>query len=87
MATNSGNNSRRSVVKDRSQVYNPATGNFIKRDSTTGRFMEVKKDGTPFKGIKKEVTIVKSNPSVKKSTALKAERAVIKVKNAIRAKK
>jgi len=49
--------------------------------------MEVKKDGTPFKGIKKENSSVKSNPSVKKSTALKAERAVIKVKNATRSKK
>jgi hypothetical protein len=87
MARNTGNNSRKGAVKERSQVYNPATGNFIKRDSTTGKFMEVKKDGTPFKGIRKEALSVKSNPSVKKSTALKAERAVILVKNAIKAKK
>ncbi len=41
-------------VKGRSQVRNPATGNWSKRDAGTGRFIDVKQDGTPFKGVRKE---------------------------------
>jgi hypothetical protein len=62
------------------QVYNPSTGNYIKRDSTTGKF-EVKPDGTPFKGIRKRRSLVKSNPHISKTTAKKAEKAVIIVRN------
>jgi len=64
-----------------SQVYNPATGHYIKRDLESGRFLDIKSDGKPFKGILLEHTYVKANPSIKKSTAEKAELAVIKVKN------
>ena len=35
---------------------NPKTDNWVKRDTTTGRFMDVKQDGTPFKGVTKEPT-------------------------------
>lgn len=44
MATNKpiGDNSRIGAVKGRSQVYNPSTGLWTKRDSQTGRFMDVK---------------------------------------------
>ena len=42
------------AVKDRSQTFNPVTKQWVKRDSDTGRFMDVKKDGTPFKGVRKE---------------------------------
>ncbi|MFS0490824.1 hypothetical protein [Leadbetterella byssophila] len=42
------------AVRDRSQVKNPVTGNWTKRNSDTGRFMDVKQDGTPFKGVTKE---------------------------------
>ena len=42
------------TVKDRSQAFNPVTKQWVKRDSDTGRFMDVKKDGTPFKGVRKE---------------------------------
>jgi hypothetical protein len=81
MATNKGKSSRQGAVKERSQVYNPSTGHYVKRDSNTGKFMDVKSDGTPFKGVRKEKTGVKANPNISKSVAKKAERAVIAVKN------
>lgn len=49
-----GDNSRIGAVRDRSQAYNPKTEQWVKRDSDTGRFMDVKQDGTPFKGVRKE---------------------------------
>lgn len=49
-----GDNARRGAVRDRSQVFNPHTTNWTKRDSDSGRFMDQKKDGTPFKGVRKE---------------------------------
>lgn len=42
------------AVRNRSQVYNPKTEQWVKRDKDTGRFMDVKQDGTPFKGVRKE---------------------------------
>lgn len=81
MATNSGNTSRKGAVTGRSQVYNPTTGNYVKRDTITGRFLDVKSDGKPFKGVRKEKTTIKANPNVDVSTAQKAEKAVIAVKN------
>ena len=49
-----GDNARRGAVKDRSQVQNPQNGNWTKRDADTGRFMDQKQDGTPFKGVRRE---------------------------------
>ncbi len=49
-----GDGHRRGAVKQRSQVQNPKTGIWTKRDSTTGKFMDGKADGTPFKGVRKE---------------------------------
>lgn len=49
-----GDNARRGAVRDRSQVYNPVNQNWTKRDAETGRFMDQKKDGEPFKGVRKE---------------------------------
>ena len=56
MATNKpyGDNRRIGAVRERSQSFNPVTQQYVKRDTTTGRFMDVKKDGTPFKGVRKE---------------------------------
>lgn len=56
MATNppSGDGHRNGMVRKRSQVLNPVTGLYVKRDTDTGRFMDVKTDGTPFKGVRKE---------------------------------
>jgi hypothetical protein len=54
MAKNTGNNYRQGAVKGRSQTYNPQNGTYIKRSSETGQFMDVKSNGTPFKGVTKE---------------------------------
>ena len=54
MAKNTGNGNRKGSVNDRTQVYNPKTDSYVKRDAGTGRFMDQKQDGTPFKGVAKE---------------------------------
>lgn len=55
MAKNTGEGHRRGEVRDRSQVRNPKTDTWTKRDSTTGRFMDGKEGGKPFKGVQREV--------------------------------
>lgn len=42
------------AVRDRSQTFNPRTQQWVKRDETTGRFMDVKSNGTPFRGVTKK---------------------------------
>ena len=56
MATNGkpGDGHRNGAVRDRSQTFNPQTDQWVKRDTETGRVMDVKKDGDPFKGVRKE---------------------------------
>lgn len=55
MAKNTGDNYRRGAVDNRSQTYNPQNGLYVKRDTETGRFMDVKTSSpTPFKGVRKE---------------------------------
>jgi hypothetical protein len=56
MATNppKGDGHRNGAVRDRSQVFNPVTEQWVKRDAETGKFMDVKQDGEPFKGVRKE---------------------------------
>lgn len=54
MAKNTGEGFRRGEVRDRSQVRNPKTDTWTKRDSDTGRFMGGKEDGKPYKGVRKE---------------------------------
>ena len=54
MAKNTGKGYRAGPVDDRSQTFNPNTNQFVKRDSDTGKFIDVKQDGTPFKGVRKE---------------------------------
>lgn len=50
-----GDNARVGAVKNRTQVQNPKTGLWVKRDSDTGRFMDVKTSSNqPFKGVTKE---------------------------------
>ena len=49
-----GDNARKGAVKNRSQVLNTKTNLFVKRDSDTGRFMDVKTTGGKFKGVRKE---------------------------------
>jgi hypothetical protein len=56
MATNppSADGHRNGAVRDRSQTHNPKTDQWVKRNDNTGRFMDVKQDGAPFKGVRKE---------------------------------
>jgi len=49
-----GDNARLGAVRDRSQVFHPANQTWTKRDTGNGRFMDQKKDGEPFKGVRKE---------------------------------
>jgi hypothetical protein len=49
-----GDGHRNGAVKDRSQVYNPKTEDWVKRDTNTGRFIDRKSDDDPFKGVRKE---------------------------------
>lgn len=56
MAKNSPkDNARKGAIKNRSQTYNPKTKSWVKRDTDTGRFIDVKtSDKNPFKGVRKE---------------------------------
>jgi hypothetical protein len=59
MATNTNKGSRKGAVKKRSQTINNKTGLYVKRDTSNGQFVRVKKDGTPFKGVRKEEPVIK----------------------------
>lgn len=54
MAKNTGDGHRNGSVNDRTQSQNPVNGNWTKRDADTGRFMDQKQGGEPFKGVAKE---------------------------------
>lgn len=56
MATNgiSGDNRRHGAVRKRSQTKHSSGKHWIKRDTDTGKFLNVKSDGTKFKGVRKE---------------------------------
>ena len=59
MAKNTGEGSRKGAVKNRTQVKNPKTGDFAKRNedpnsSHKGEFMDNKENGTKFKGVAEE---------------------------------
>lgn len=49
-----GDGHRTGAVKGRSQTQTPS-GDWVKRDTSTGRFMDVKTSSpTPFKGVQRE---------------------------------
>ena len=50
----SGDGHRNGAVRERSQTFNPKTERWVKRDTESGRFMDVKHDENPFKGVRKE---------------------------------
>jgi hypothetical protein len=54
MAKNTGRGYREGEVRDRSQVYNPVTKTWTKRDAETGEFIGGKEGGDPYKGVRKE---------------------------------
>ena len=43
MAKNTGEGYRKGSVCDRTQIQNPRTGNWTKRDTNSGKFIDVKK--------------------------------------------
>ena len=45
---------RISALTGRLETRNPKTGSWAKRDTTTGRFVDVKKTGGSFKGVPRE---------------------------------
>lgn len=49
-----GDSARLGAVRDRSQVFNPQNQVWTKRDAGSGRFMDQKTDGVPFKGVRRE---------------------------------
>ena len=55
MAKNTGEGKRKGAVADRTQVENPTTGTYVKRNEAEGadkgKFMDVKSDGSKFKGV------------------------------------
>ena len=61
MAKNTGDNFRKGSVKDRTQVFNTKTAQYVKRDTTTGRFVSAK--SSPYKGVRKEKSEEKSQSS------------------------
>jgi hypothetical protein len=59
MAKNTGKGSRKGAVKGRTQVKNPRTKHFTKRNEQSGskkrgKFTDVKEDRKPFKGVARE---------------------------------
>lgn len=54
MAKNTGKGFRQGAVSGRSQSFNPTSKTYTKRDTSTGRFMDGKADGSPFKGVRRE---------------------------------
>jgi len=49
----SGDGQRRGAVRSRSQTQNK-DGYWVKRDSRSEKFLDVKSDKKPFKGVRKE---------------------------------
>ncbi|WP_289811575.1 hypothetical protein [Thomasclavelia cocleata] len=49
-----GDGHRKGMVRGRSQTFNPVTKKWVKRNTETGQFMDVKQDGTHFKGVRRE---------------------------------
>lgn len=55
MAKNTGKNYRKGAVDNRTQLdLDPKNGKFVKRESKTGQFMDLKEDNKPFKGVAEE---------------------------------
>jgi hypothetical protein len=55
MATNQpkGDGHRNGAARERSQTQNPS-GHWVKRNANDGKFMDVKSNTLPFKGVRKE---------------------------------
>lgn len=53
MGGNTGNGHRNGQVKDRKQVFNPKTGQYVKINTETGKIMASK--DTPYKGVREKI--------------------------------
>ena len=63
----------RGAVRKRSQIKNKLTGTWTKRDDTTGKFLDVKEDSKPFKGVRKKgLKKMAKKVAAKKMSAKKA---------------
>lgn len=69
-----GDNRRVGAVRRRSQIKNTLTGTWTKRDDTTGKFLDVKEDRKPFKGVRKKGM----KAMAKKVAAKKVTKKVVK---------
>jgi hypothetical protein len=49
-----GDNQRKGAVTGRTQVFNPHIDRWVKRDTETGKFLDVKSDQDKFKGVRRE---------------------------------
>lgn len=49
-----GDGHRNGQIDKRSQVLNPKTDLYVKRNTDNGQFMDVKTSGGKFKGVRKE---------------------------------
>ena len=66
-----GDHQRKGAVKSRSQIKNPITGTWTKRDDRSGKFLDVKGDSFPFKGVRKASGRALSESSERFSKAMK----------------
>ena len=55
MAKNTGKGYRKGTVDNRTQLdLDPKNGKFVKRSTESGRFIDLKQDNKPFKGVAQE---------------------------------
>lgn len=56
MATNSPSEDghRQGAIRGRSRVHTPKNNRWVERDTSNGRFKNLKFDQAPFKGVRKE---------------------------------
>jgi len=80
MAAKTTKKSHRQQNHKDSQVLNPQTGHYVKRDADSGLFIATKQDGKPFEGITIEKgALLPTHPKLSKALASKIERAFVKV--------
>ena len=51
MAVNTGEDFRKGAVRERVQLLNPVTKQWVKVDTKTGKIVDTKKTPGPFKGV------------------------------------
>ncbi len=76
-----GDDRRVGAVKKRSQIKNKLTGTWTKRDDKSGKFLDVKADKKPFKGVRKKAAakpVAAKAAAAKKSAAKKVVKKVVK---------